>query len=71
MSESGGPIVSQPGQGEIVRIPLGRDIVIKASTHETGGAYSILEFTAPSAASGRSHICTVARKRVGTSSRVS
>jgi hypothetical protein len=44
---SDAPIVSQPGDGEIVRIPLGRDIVIKANGRETGGAYSILEFTAP------------------------
>jgi quercetin dioxygenase-like cupin family protein len=47
MSEKGAPIVSQPGEGEIIRIPLGRDIVIKASGRETGGAYSIMEFTAP------------------------
>jgi quercetin dioxygenase-like cupin family protein len=47
MTESDAPIVSQPGEGEIVRIPLGRDIVIKASGPETRGAYTILEFTAP------------------------
>lgn len=44
---SDAPIVSQPGEGEIVRIPLGRDIVIKVDGRDTGGAYSILEFTAP------------------------
>jgi mannose-6-phosphate isomerase-like protein (cupin superfamily) len=46
MRQKDTPTVSQPGEGEIVRIPLGRDIVIKASGPETGGAYSILEFTA-------------------------
>jgi hypothetical protein len=43
---SDAPIVSQPGESEIVRIPLGRDIVIKVNGRETGKAYSILEFTA-------------------------
>jgi mannose-6-phosphate isomerase-like protein (cupin superfamily) len=47
MSEREAPIVSQPGEGEIIRIPLGRDIVVKATGPETGGAYSVLEFTAP------------------------
>jgi hypothetical protein len=47
MSQSDAPIVSQPGEGEIIRIPLGREIVIKATARETGGAYSMMEFTAP------------------------
>jgi mannose-6-phosphate isomerase-like protein (cupin superfamily) len=47
MTQSDTPILSQPGQGEIIRIPLGRDILIKATGRETGGAYSLMEFTAP------------------------
>jgi quercetin dioxygenase-like cupin family protein len=47
MSQSDAPNVSQPGEGEIIRIPLGRDIVIEATGRETGGAYSMMEFTAP------------------------
>ena len=70
MSEKDAPIVSQPGEGEIVRIPLGRDIVIKASGAETAGRIRSSSSPPLSVASGRSHTCTKARKRVGMSSRV-
>jgi quercetin dioxygenase-like cupin family protein len=45
-----GGIFLGPGEGRAIPGPYGRSIVIKATGEATGGAFSVLEFTAPAGA---------------------
>lgn len=46
MAGNGDPVIRAPGEGTTVRA-LGAEIVIKATAAETGGAFGLIEYTAP------------------------